>query len=297
MIFLNKYYTLFRKHRQDEIKRIVRSEIIIHEIKRSALFGAQESLLNNKQRNEKIIISFTSIKSRINSVYLVVESIAQQTIKPDKIVLWLSKKDFNETNLPITLKQMIQRGLEVRYVEDIGPHTKLLFALKEFENHLIITIDDDIIYPIDLIENLYNTHKNYPKAICCNAAMLIKKDKKGNFLPYNKWPTITDRFMISDYLLPLGVDGVLYPPCSLDDLVFEKNLIKILCPKADDIWFKVMSLKKGTENILTGAYPDFSNYFIPLDTSYIHALAQENIFKNLNDIQFQKSLNYFNIKL
>ncbi len=297
MNILKKYYIKFRKHRQAEIKQIVRSEIVQNEIKRLALSGVQDSLLNNKQRNEKIIISFTTIKSRINLVYLVVESIAQQTMKPDKIVLWLSKKDFHDDNLPITVKRMIQRGLEVRYVEDIGPHTKLLYALKEFENHLIITIDDDIIYPIDLIENLYNTHKNYPKAICCNAAMLIKKDKKGNFLPYNEWPTVTDRFMISDFLLPLGVDGVLYPSKSLDNMVFEKNLIKKLCPKADDIWFKIMSLKKGTEIILTGSYPDFSNYFIPLDTSYIQALAKENIFKNLNDIQFQKTLNYFNLKL
>ncbi|APF20152.1 putative glycosyltransferase [Caldithrix abyssi DSM 13497] len=296
MNFINKLYNKFRKHRQDEIRRIVRSEIIIQEIKRVAFSNKNSSFLNTSVRKEKIIVSFTTIKERIKNIYLVIESIAQQTMKPDKIVLWLSKKDFQDDNLPITLKWMMQRGLEVRYVEDIGPHTKLLYALKEFENYLIITIDDDIIYPIDLIENLYNTHKNYPKAICCNAAMLIKKDKKGNFLPYNEWPTITDRFMISDYLLPLGVDGVLYPSNSLDNMVFKQNLIKKLCPKADDIWFKIMSLKKGTEIILTGAYPDFSNYFIPLDTAYINALAQENIFKNLNDIQFQKCISYFNIK-
>lgn len=296
MNILKKYYNKFRKHRESDIKRIIRTEIVQSEIKRSALYCGRDSLLNNEQRKEKIIISFTTIKPRISSVYLVVESIAKQTIKPDKIILWISQKDFHDDNLPITLKRMMKRGLEVRYVEDIGPHTKLLYALKEFENDLIITIDDDIIYPIDLIENLYKIHKKYPNTICCNAAKLIKKDKKRNFMPYNQWPTVTDEFMISDYLLPLGVDGVLYPPNSLDSMVFEKNLIKKLCPKADDIWFKIMSLKKGTQTILTGAYPDFNNHFIPLDSSYIHALAQENIFKKLNDIQFQKCISYFNIK-
>ncbi|MHB2149540.1 glycosyltransferase [Calditrichota bacterium LG25] len=297
MNFIEKLYNKFRKHRQDEIKRIVRSEIIIHEIKRAAFNNRHSSFLNTSVRKEKIIVSFTTIKERIKNIYLVIESIAQQTMKPDKIVLWLSKTNFNDANIPITVKRLIKKGLSIKYIDDIGPHTKLLYALQEFKDNLIITIDDDIIYPFDLIENLYNVHNNYPHAICCNAAMLIKKDKKGNFLSYNDWETVTYKFFSSKYLLPLGVDGVLYPPNSLDNMVFDKNLLKKLCPTADDIWFKIMSLKRGTDVVLTGAYPDLANYFIPLDTSYINALGQDNIFRGQNDTQFQRCMSYFNLTL
>ena len=42
-------------------------------------------------RKPKIIVSLTSIPSRIHLTHLVIESILRQTVLPDKIVLWLSK--------------------------------------------------------------------------------------------------------------------------------------------------------------------------------------------------------------
>lgn len=296
MKFLYRYYSKFRKHRQDEIKRIVRSENILQTIKHKSLSN-KESLLNELPRNQKFVVSLTSFGQRINSVYLAIESLSLQTIKPDEIVLWLSDKGFKEDTLPVTIQRLINRGLKVRFCKDVGPHTKLLYAINEYPNDIVISIDDDIIYPHDLVENLYKTNLLYPDNICCNVARIITKDDNGKYTPYNTWEKQSSKMINSKLLMPLGVNGVLYPPNCFNQHVFDVSLIKSLCPTADDVWFKVMSLKNDTDISLTGSYPDFENSFIPLDTSYISALAQHNILNNMNDIQFGNSMNHFDLKI
>lgn len=43
---------------------------------------------------KKIVVSLTSFPARIKKVHIVIESLLNQTIKPDKIILWLSKEQF-----------------------------------------------------------------------------------------------------------------------------------------------------------------------------------------------------------
>ena len=48
-----------------------------------------------------------------------------------------------------------------------------------------------------------------------------------------------------------GTSGVLYPPGSLHHSVFDFDLMRELCPKEDDIWFKAMTLLTGTAVVPT----------------------------------------------
>ena len=43
-----------------------------------------------------------------------------------------------------------------------------------------------------------------------------------------------------------GVGGVLYPPGSLDEEVYNETTFVSICEYADDVWFNAMALKKGT---------------------------------------------------
>lgn len=300
MKMLKKYYILFRKHRRDEINReiyrIVRSEIAINAIKQNALFN-QEPIITNEKRKEKIIVSLTTHGIRISSAYLAIESIAQQTMKPDEIVLWLSENDFSNNSLPITLKKLIARGLKIKYCKDVGSHTKLLYTLKQYPNDIIITIDDDILYPFDLIENLYKTYLENPKSICCNVARKISLDNNKRIIPYIKWKIISTKSMSSRNLLPLGVNGVLYFPKCFDNEVFDINSFSQLCPKADDIWFRMMSLKNNVNISITGSYPNPSYDFIPLDSSFIDALAISNLLKGVNDSQLKNVMECYNLSI
>lgn len=289
-----KYYSKLRKHYCNDVKSIVCSEIIQQTIKQKAI-QCTETVLNKEPRKEKIIVTLTSFGERLRSVFLVLESIAQQTVKPDEVVLWLSEDDFDDDKLPITIDRFVKRGVKVTYCKDVGSHTKLLYAAKQYSDDILITIDDDIIYPIDLIENLYNAHVENPKSICCNAARKISSDTNNNILPYLKWEKINNQSKPSRNLLPLGVNGVLYIPNCFDNEVFNINAINHLCPKADDIWFRMMSLKNKIDITITGSYPDLSADFIPLETSFINSLGPSNIIDGGNDRQLKSVMEYYNL--
>ena len=293
---LYRYYSRFRKHRQDEIKRIVRSEIIQQTIQHKSLINI-ESLLNDMPRSEKIVVSLTSFGQRIHSVYLAIESLAQQTIKPDEAVLWLSQDDFVEDELPVTIQRLMNRGLKVRFCKDVGPHTKLLYALKEYPNDIIISIDDDIVYPIDLIERLYDSHIQNPENVCCNVGRRITIGSKGKVIPYREWKHVCAESETSLDILPLGVNGVLYPSHSFDSEVYNLKAITELCSKADDIWFRMMSFKNKILVSVTGAYPNFESHFTALDSSFMDDLAQDNVIKGLNDIQLKAVMERYGIDL
>lgn len=293
-----KFYSKIRMHRRSDIQSIVHSEIhsemIQQTIKQKAI-NSTENMLNDEPRNEKVIVTLTSFAQRLQSVFLVIESIAQQTMKPDEVVLWLSEDDFDDKKLPITLKKLINRGLKVVYCKDVGPHTKLIYAARQYPDDILITIDDDIIYPMDLIENLYRMYLENPKSICCNAAKLISFDSNNKILPYLKWETKNTQSKQTRNLLILGVNGVLYFPRCFDNEVFNVSAFSQLCPKADDIWFRMMALKNNIDISITGSYPDLSYYFIPLDTSFINALSVSNDLGGGNDRQLKSVIEHFNL--
>src|ERR1019366_6133497 len=67
-------------------------------------------LENDSGKKERIIVSMTSFPTRIDKVWLVIETILRQTIKPDKIILWLSKDQFSSLDsLPQKLLKQTNR--------------------------------------------------------------------------------------------------------------------------------------------------------------------------------------------
>ena len=103
------------------------------------------------EHRERILVSFTSFPKRINKVWLVVESLLRQSYKPDLVILWLSKEQFESLNvLPARLLNLQKRGLMLKIKEgDMRSHKKYYYALREYPNYVIITVDDDIIYSPD----------------------------------------------------------------------------------------------------------------------------------------------------
>lgn len=294
--FLYKLYSKIRNRLYNDTKRIVASEVIKQHLKNQAL-SSYKNLTNTKSREIKILITLTSIKSRIRDVFLVLESIVQQTMKPDEVVLWLSEDDFDDNLLPETLIRFKKKGLTIRYCKDIGSHTKLFYAAKEYPDYLLITVDDDIIYPHDLVENLYRTYLKYPECICCNSSRKISFDSQKNILPYLKWERINTVMTPAKYFLPLGVNGVLYFPGCFDEEFFNEEKMTELCPKADDIWFRVHTLRKNFNVVTTGMYPDLTNDFISLDTSTVDALGPQNVLYGGNDKQLKSVLKYYNMEI
>ena len=113
---------------------------------------------------EKIIVSMTSWKKRINNAHKPIEILINNTYKPDKIILNLAVEEFPKKNLELPksiLKLLKFKNFEIFWVyKNNYVFKKLIPTINRFKNDLIITIDDDIIYPFDLLENII---KNFIK--------------------------------------------------------------------------------------------------------------------------------------
>ena len=199
---------------------------------------------------ENVIISLTTYPPRIDSVHNTLKSLLNQSIKAEKIILWLAEEDFpkGEEDLPESLKEMREHGIIIGwYKSNLHSSLKLIPTLKKYSESIIVTADDDILYQEDWLLHLYISYIFNPSAIHCHRIHQVRIDRDKKVLPYNLWGW-TVRTRIPSYCNFLtGVGGVLYPPHSLDEDVFREDLYMKLCPTGDDIWFWAMALLHGTK--------------------------------------------------
>lgn len=191
----------------------------------------------------KIIISLTTISSRINILQFVIESLLTQTMKADYLYINISKNpyllDEGFNFIPFWLTELEKnKKIIINWVDNIGPYRKLIPLIKQFEpEDIIIICDDDVLYSENWLRDLYNESHNNPNTIVCYCARKIKKTF-FNYVhcSYIYWPFFYGKGSHSD-ILPIGVGGVLYKVNYLNlSSLLDDNYLKI-APKADDIWF------------------------------------------------------------
>ena len=88
-------------------------------------------------------------------------------MKADEIILWLSDDEFpnKEENILSNILKLKKNGLTIKWCKNIKSYKKLIPALQEYSNDIIITADDDIYYPENWLKILYETHKQHPENI------------------------------------------------------------------------------------------------------------------------------------
>lgn len=199
------------------------------------------------KRTIPLIVSLTSFPQRMADISYVLYSLINQTLKPDKTILWLAKEQFpqKENDLPNDVIGFVEKGLEIQWCEDLRSYKKLIPALKAFPNANIVTADDDIYYPSDWLEKLYLAHLRHPGCIVAHRTHLIKT-MNGKMAPYNEWEKSVSLNQEMFSLFATGCGGILYPEGALDKRVFDRRSFEELCPNADDIWFWVMAVLNGT---------------------------------------------------
>lgn len=251
--------------------------------------------LNSKKRTIPIIVSVTSFPERMHDIHFCLYSLLNQNFKPDKVILWLSEEEFPnlERDIPQNVLSLKKQGLSIRWCDNLVSYKKLLPALVEYPDSIIVTADDDIFYPKNWLKDLYVCHFNHPSDIIAHRCRKIKLSN-NNIVDYDKWP-LNYSSDSSFFNFATGAGGVLYPPNSLFHGVTDYNLAKELCPYADDIWFWAMSILNKTK-IRT-----FNNSFIKL--TYVNPARELNMIgeKTLfnynrkigNNVQFKNIFEYF----
>jgi len=122
----------------------------------------------SKETQNKIVVSFSTIPSRVEFIPNVVKEINKQSLKPDVIyacVPYYSKRLEKEYELP----DFEYMGDNVRIIrcEDFGPATKLLGCVpyEDDPDTIIITIDDDQTYHKDVFKTLTGYGEEYPDSV------------------------------------------------------------------------------------------------------------------------------------
>lgn len=244
------------------------------------LFPLTQKLNRN---NSEIIISLTSIPSRIDSIWCVMESIFRQTKLPDRILLYLSTNQFkNNSTVLEKLNKYVDLGLEVIFFqEDLGPHKKYFYTFSSYPKSKVITIDDDIIYSFNFIEHLISID-------------LTKYSVVGNV--YSRY-TFLDEFQNHfNYSIPIGAGGILYDVSKLDlSLILNKDAIIETALYQDDLWLYFINLFSGVK-----IHHERENYLI-FPCRKLFALTNEsnltefNVFQNKNQQAYNNIMKYLKI--
>lgn len=233
----------------------------------------------------ELIVSLTSYGPRIQDVHLTIESLMQQTRKANRIILWLSENEQNK-ELPMALQLQQARGLEVRYCKDIRSYTKLIPTLKLCPEAIIITVDDDCLYNMDVIDRLYRSYITDKTCVHCLTGSEISI-KNNNIESYNNWKPLAINAYGKQFLAT-GVGGVLYPPHIFTDEIFNESVFMSICPTADDIWFKAMELLAGIKVKRAEVHNASGVEFITNEASQIVNLNSTNVGGGgQNDIQIK----------
>lgn len=204
---------------------------------------------NPNSSREEVVISLTSFPAAISYVLPTVRSILDGTVLPDKVVLYLTFSQFGEDGVPDDLVKLSKENpiFEIRdYGRDIRSYRKLIPAITDFPESVIVTVDDDVAYHKDMLGDLLKLHSVMPDAILAHRAKLIRPGR-----PYRKWRKyrwyhfLFKKIHASYLNIQTGVGGVLYPPGALKKDMLDVELFTRLAPTTDDIWFWAAAVANG----------------------------------------------------
>jgi hypothetical protein len=240
----------------------------------------------------EVMVSLTTYGDRLQTVDLAIKSILAGSVQPNRIVLWLD----NDTNsvLPESLVELQNLGVEIRRgIENLGAHKKYFYAFKENPNSIVITIDDDVMYPTDTVETLLKGYNAHPGCIIARRVHRMLYDSNLKILPYQQWDWEWQKGSDPRMdIIALGVGAVLYPPHPLRSDVLDADAIKAYAQPADDIWLKVNEVLKG---IPTAWAPCDKVHPWTIPNSQKTALYSSNVGGGRNDLILRDTLNYFGV--
>ena len=177
-----------------------------------------------KHTKPKVYISLTTIPSRMDNIRPLVDSLLQQTLDIDGVILNIphySIRFKSDYSIPDYL-QNYHPKLKINRCKDYGPGTKLLGALETIhfnKQDVIIIVDDDRMIDKNLSYNLYEEYKQHSESIISNF---------GNNQELN-------------VKIPMGSAGMLIPLHTLDKQEIMSHFKKYedYCRYVDDVfWYK-----------------------------------------------------------
>lgn len=186
------------------------------------------------KREIPIVVSLTSCEENFGELPSTINSIMNQELKPDRIVLWLDEDSYDLMNLPYEITRFIKNGLEIRFIKDLGTYNNLYYALKEFEDSIVVVASDSVYYVASWLSSLYLSYIAAPDEIQLYSAKKVSADN-SSIHPSSSW----ERALLgtsSFYNFPIIDAGILFPPKCFSNEFFRKDVFLKLAADREDVW-------------------------------------------------------------
>lgn len=230
------------------VPQIIRYDMRKEYLIQQAFTCKELGITNERYCDYEVVVSMATHGERFYEAYMAIESIMQQSVKPNRLILNVAKDEFEGKPLPPALRKQQSRGLEINYCEDYWSFKKIIPTLRRFPEAVIITVDDDCLYNPDMVENLIMSHIQDPSAIFGNRIHTLSFDPTTRGLKsYMDWDMCipnTDKSSVLHFITSVG--GVLYPPHSLHKDVIRDDIFMDICKTNDDVWCYTMALLART---------------------------------------------------
>jgi hypothetical protein len=222
----------------------------------------------------RIIVSLTTSPKRIDNIHLTINSLLNQTIPPDYIIINLPRifkrnntKFSKIPNFLITNKKII-----LNPVEDIGPATKIVPTCKSSftnDSDIIFSVDDDIYYPPNTLQTFLYYHSKYPDYLLTGSSFMYLSDN-NQFYPLKECELLE------------GFSCVLYKKHFLQDIPlshFDKKIVPNYYYLADDLILSNFIKSKGISMLSFTDNFSFRKNLNPLE----YGLKQDALHKGADN--------------
>lgn len=202
--------------------------------------------------SKKIIVSLTTISTRLHTLDRVMAGLMNQTRKAERVILNISLDPFmmdmgiRFEHLPEQTRRYALAGvIEIYFCRNTGPYRKIIPTLQRYGvgDYYIVTADDDVLYPPEWLEVLYATavSNNCIASYRCRQILF----SGTGFTPYRDWPLLKAQGSVpAQDRLPTGRDGVMYHASYFQDRETLRQLVQ-LAPLQDDVALRFTTLSTG----------------------------------------------------
>ncbi len=243
---------------------------------------------------EQIIVSLTTWRNRISNLPVVLNTIYSQTLLPDKVVLNLAYEEV----IPESVNSyLVEHNVVINRVPDTKVYKKILPTILQYPDDCIIAIDDDWLYPNDMIEIFMTTHRLYPGYPISGNNVII-----SGFQCHCGCASLVKSEYYKDYLSQ--IDSDVMSRCPADDIVYTFFANKAGHPYIRTISPVFSRLEpycnndSYTDRFVAGGGNDlsldylFSRFGKSESSVFFYGLIQDNYFINLlSDIISERERN------
>ena len=237
-------------------------------------------------RSRELIVSLTSYPGRFSTLHLTLKSLMTQSVRPDRVILWLAEADRHV--LPTAVEKLQRDGLEIRCCDDLLSFKKIIPTLSCYPNADIVTADDDEYYWPDWLRELITAAERFPGNVVAHRLHKMVFDAQG-IRPYREWHKSIEGQTEDPHNIAIGCLGVFYPAGCFHPEVLNRAAFMQLCPTGDDLWLYWMVRSNGRFEIHSGS----QHGQVSWHSSQKESLWNQN--RNKNDIQINAMIRTYGL--